>query len=92
MRQRPRIPECDRLWAHPHRRRPRREGSLLRHIHGEVRHWRDRLKGFYPRLDDVTVYAIAVERVTGKHCPLPPVSEQWPALDRTKSPNARRDE
>jgi uncharacterized protein len=48
-----------------------------------------RPKSFYPRLDDVTVYAIAVERMTGKYCPLPPVSEQWPALDRTKSPNAR---
>ena len=49
----------------------------------------DRPKGFYPRLDEVTVYAIAVERITGKHCPLPPLAEQWPALDRTKSPNAR---
>jgi hypothetical protein len=48
-----------------------------------------RPKGFYPRLDEVTVYAIAVERLTGKHCPLPALSEQWPALDRTKSPNAR---
>jgi nitroimidazol reductase NimA-like FMN-containing flavoprotein (pyridoxamine 5'-phosphate oxidase superfamily) len=49
----------------------------------------DRPKSFYPRLDDVTVYAIAVERMTGKYCPLPPVSERWPALDRTKTPNAR---
>src|SRR4051812_37061666 len=48
-----------------------------------------RPKSFYPRLDDVTVYAIAVERITGKVCPLPPPAEQWPALDRTKSPNAR---
>jgi nitroimidazol reductase NimA-like FMN-containing flavoprotein (pyridoxamine 5'-phosphate oxidase superfamily) len=48
-----------------------------------------RPKGFYPRLDDVTVYVLMVERITGKHCPLPAVSEQWPALDRTKSPNAR---
>jgi nitroimidazol reductase NimA-like FMN-containing flavoprotein (pyridoxamine 5'-phosphate oxidase superfamily) len=48
-----------------------------------------RPKGFYPRLDEVTVYAIAIERLTGKHCPLPPLAEQWPALDRTKSPNAR---
>ncbi len=49
----------------------------------------DRPKGFYPRLDEVTVYAMAVERITGKHCPLPTVSEQWPAQDRTKSPNAK---
>jgi nitroimidazol reductase NimA-like FMN-containing flavoprotein (pyridoxamine 5'-phosphate oxidase superfamily) len=48
-----------------------------------------RPKGFYPRLDEVTVYALTVERITGKHCPLPPVSEQWPALDRTKSPGAK---
>jgi len=48
-----------------------------------------RPKSFYPRLDEVTVYAIRVERMSGKQCPLPPISEQWPALDRTKSPNAR---
>jgi len=46
-----------------------------------------RPKSFYPRLGEVTVYAIAVERLTGKVCPLPPAAEQWPALDRTKSPN-----
>jgi hypothetical protein len=34
-------------------------------------------------------YAIAVERMTGKEHPLPPLSEQWPAIDRTKTPNAR---
>ena len=48
-----------------------------------------RPKSFYPRLDEVTVYAMTVERVTGKHCPLPPVSEQWPAVDRTKTPNVK---
>ena len=48
-----------------------------------------RPKSFYPRLDEVTVYALTVERITGKHCALPPVSEQWPAVDRTKTPNAR---
>ena len=48
-----------------------------------------RPKGFYPRLSLVTVYALAVERISGKHCPLPPVSEQWPALDSTKTPNAK---
>ena len=30
--------------------------------------------------------AIAVERMTGKETPLPPLSEQWPAKDRTKTP------
>jgi len=48
-----------------------------------------RPKGFYPRLDDITVYAIAIARITGKELALPPISEQWLALDRTKSPNAR---
>jgi uncharacterized protein len=47
-----------------------------------------RPKSFYPRLDAVTVYALSVERVTGKYCPLPPPAEQWPARDRTMSPNA----
>jgi uncharacterized protein len=46
-----------------------------------------RPKHFYPRLDGVTVYAIAPDRITGKETPLPAVSEQWPAKDRTKSPS-----
>ena len=49
----------------------------------------DRPKGFFPRLDQITVYAIAVERMTGKENPLPGVAQQWPALDQTKTPNAR---
>lgn len=44
--------------------------------------------GFFPRLDAITVYAIAIDRMTGKEQSLPPVSEQWPAKDRTKTPNA----
>lgn len=47
-----------------------------------------RPKGFYPRLDAITVYAIAIDRITGKETPLPAVSEQWPAQDRTRSPGA----
>jgi hypothetical protein len=47
-----------------------------------------RPKGFFPRLDAITVYAIAVERMTGKETPLPPLSEQWPAKDRTMTPQA----
>ena len=46
-------------------------------------------KGFFPRMDMITVYAIAIERITGKEMALPAVSEQWPAKDRTKTPNAR---
>jgi uncharacterized protein len=45
-----------------------------------------RPKGFFPRLDQITVYALSVERLTGKETPLPAVSQQWPALDATKSP------
>ena len=48
-----------------------------------------RPKGFFPRLDAITVYAISIERVTGKEMALPPLSEQWPAMDRSKTPNAR---
>jgi uncharacterized protein len=48
-----------------------------------------RPKRFYPRLDDVTVYAVAPQRITGKEMVLPAVSEQWPAQDRTKSPDAK---
>jgi nitroimidazol reductase NimA-like FMN-containing flavoprotein (pyridoxamine 5'-phosphate oxidase superfamily) len=48
-----------------------------------------RPKGFYPRLDFITVYAISIERMTGKECALPPLAEQWPARDRTATPNAR---
>jgi nitroimidazol reductase NimA-like FMN-containing flavoprotein (pyridoxamine 5'-phosphate oxidase superfamily) len=47
-----------------------------------------RPKGFYPRLNQVTVYAIVLERVTGKEAPLPRLSERWPAVDNTKSPGA----
>ncbi|SKA15821.1 Pyridoxamine 5'-phosphate oxidase [Enhydrobacter aerosaccus] len=54
-------------------------------------HGRDvgRPKGFYPRLDDITVYAITIERLTGKETPLPARSEQWPARDNTKTPDVR---
>ena len=49
----------------------------------------DRPKAFYPRLDQVTVYAIKIESMSGKETPLPAVPERWPAVDRTKSPNAK---
>jgi nitroimidazol reductase NimA-like FMN-containing flavoprotein (pyridoxamine 5'-phosphate oxidase superfamily) len=50
----------------------------------------DRPKHFYPRLDQITLYAIKPERITGKETPLPDVTEQWPAKDRTKAPNVKR--
>ena len=52
----------------------------------------ERPQGFFPRLDDVTVYAITVERMTGKELALPEVSQQWPAIDMTKSPRAQAPE
>jgi nitroimidazol reductase NimA-like FMN-containing flavoprotein (pyridoxamine 5'-phosphate oxidase superfamily) len=48
-----------------------------------------RPKGFYPRLDHITVYAIQIERLTGKEIKLPPAFAQWPEHDRTKSPQAQ---
>jgi uncharacterized protein len=48
-----------------------------------------RSKNFFPRLNLITVYALTVERMTGKEQILPELSEQWPAKDRTKTPDAR---
>jgi uncharacterized protein len=48
-----------------------------------------RPKGFYPRIGLITVYAIGIERLTGKETELPALSLQWPAVDNTKTPNAR---
>jgi nitroimidazol reductase NimA-like FMN-containing flavoprotein (pyridoxamine 5'-phosphate oxidase superfamily) len=48
----------------------------------------ERPAGFFPRLNQITVYAIAVERFTGKETPLPPTQDQWPAADHTKTPDA----
>lgn len=47
-----------------------------------------RPKSFYPRLDAVTVYALTVERITGKEQRLPSTDAQWPAADNTMSPEA----
>src|SRR5882672_4332108 len=47
----------------------------------------DRPKGFFPRIDLITVYAVTVERMSGKETPLPEVSQRWPAADYTKTPN-----
>ena len=45
--------------------------------------------GFFPRLAQISVYAIAIERLTAKRTPLPALAEQWPALDRSATPDAR---
>jgi nitroimidazol reductase NimA-like FMN-containing flavoprotein (pyridoxamine 5'-phosphate oxidase superfamily) len=41
----------------------------------------------YPRLDHISVYALRSERISGKEITLPAVSAQWPAIDRTRSPD-----
>jgi nitroimidazol reductase NimA-like FMN-containing flavoprotein (pyridoxamine 5'-phosphate oxidase superfamily) len=48
----------------------------------------ERPAGFFPRLAQITVYAITVERLTGKETPLPAAERRWPAMDMTKTPNA----
>ena len=49
----------------------------------------ERPKGFYPRLADICVYAINIERLTGKETMLPVAAERSPAVDKTKSPHAK---
>ncbi len=49
----------------------------------------DRPKSFYPRLYAITLYVLKLDEITGKNGPLPSVSEQWPVMNRTKSPGAR---
>ena len=53
-----------------------------------ARHVTGRPKSFFPRLDLIAVYAMTVDRMTGKETTLPVVGEQWPARDLTKTPNA----
>lgn len=47
-----------------------------------------REKDVFPRIGGITVYAISVERFTGKHISLPAAEAQWPAMDRTRTPGA----
>ena len=46
----------------------------------------DRIVGILTPGEGVTVYRIDPIRITGKKGPLPPLAEQWPARNRTKSP------
>lgn len=48
----------------------------------------ERPRKFFPRLGEITLYVLTIERLTGKETPLPDVAQRWPALDRTKSPGA----
>jgi hypothetical protein len=47
-----------------------------------------RPRGFYPRLDEVTVYVLRPGRITGKETLLPAAQARWPARDSTRSPDA----
>ena len=49
----------------------------------------ERPASFSPRLEQITVYAIAVERLTGKETALPAPEDRWPRADDTKTPRAR---
>lgn len=49
----------------------------------------ERPKSFYPRLEQVTVYVLDIEQLTGKKGEMPPLSEQWPAKNNTRSPRAK---
>jgi hypothetical protein len=48
----------------------------------------ERPANFFPRLGLITLYALESERISGKCIVLPTVEQQWPAVDRTKTPNA----
>jgi nitroimidazol reductase NimA-like FMN-containing flavoprotein (pyridoxamine 5'-phosphate oxidase superfamily) len=50
---------------------------------------RDRPRGFFPRIGRIIVYEMTIERMTGKEQVLPDVAQQWPALDRTPTPDAQ---
>lgn len=50
-------------------------------------HLQGRPRDFFPRLDAISVFALRVERMTGKQIPLPAESARWPQLDRTRSPD-----
>lgn len=41
----------------------------------------------YPRLDKIVLYRMSVSRITGKATVLPEPQQQWPAADRTASPD-----
>jgi len=49
----------------------------------------ERPQRFFPRLGEIDVYEMTIDRLTGKQQALPGISQRWPALDRTKSPNAK---
>lgn len=65
----------------------RRFCSALMQKYGK--HVESRPRDFFPRLSAIAVYALEIERMTGKHIALPAANEQWPQIDHSKSPNAQ---
>ena len=48
-----------------------------------------RPKDFFPRIHQIALYRLAIDRITGKRIVLPDIAGQWPALDRSKTPDAQ---
>lgn len=46
--------------------------------------------GFFPRLASISVYALTIDRMSGKEIVLPDLNARWPMLDRTRSPEIPR--
>jgi nitroimidazol reductase NimA-like FMN-containing flavoprotein (pyridoxamine 5'-phosphate oxidase superfamily) len=44
---------------------------------------------YFPRLGLIALYALRPERITGKAIALPEITDRWPAVDRTRTPNAK---
>jgi hypothetical protein len=68
-----------RVWLDTNRRRRESQATVLRSVDGKYgKPGTQRPKGFFPRIDIITVYAVA--RMTGKETPLPPQSTTVAAM------------
>ena len=73
------LPPARVLESRRARGNPRPESVVRRITHGAE---------LAARLDAVTVYCIEVEQLTGKKGSMPALEEQWPAKNKTLSPQA----
>ena len=77
----------------PHQGRGRHghQAAVLRNVDGQIRQaGYDATEGVLPAArHHHRLYAVAIERMTGKETSMPPLSEQWPAKGRTKRPMSR---
>ncbi|MFO1159633.1 MAG: hypothetical protein U1E60_12400 [Reyranellaceae bacterium] len=79
-----------RVWPGDRRRGGGGKAALLRGVE-EKRYRRAgpiRPAGIFPRLDQSTLYALSIDHLTGKEIALPEMVGRWPAIDRSKTPNA----